>query len=90
MKKLFGYWEVWHIVLAMMLYMIFYRYIDIESYDVKHVCFLLVMGIALLWEIAEYFWNLKAYTDSRHYLINSFKDMLAALIGSTICVLLLQ
>jgi len=80
-QKFIGYWEVWHFALAMILYMGLYRYIDH-----KQLCFIIVMGVALLWEIAEYFWNLKAYKDKRHFLLNSYKDLGMALIGSVIFI----
>ena len=84
MQKIFGYWEVWHIVLAMILYMILYKF-----FDSKQVVFLLVMSTALMWEVSELFWNLKAYKDTRAFILNSYKDMLAALSGSLVCVILL-
>ena len=84
MIKFIGYWEVWHLVLAMILYLGLYRFIEH-----KQLCFLIVLGVALLWEIAEYFWNLKAYKDKRAFVVNSYKDMLMALAGSLICVILL-
>ena len=85
MKKIIGYWEVWHLVLAMVLYLGLYRFIDH-----KQLCMIIVMGVAVLWEVSEYFWNLKAYKDFRHFLLNSYKDLLMALIGSIICVGLLE
>jgi hypothetical protein len=84
MQKIIGYWEVWHLVLAMILYMALYRFIDH-----KQLCTIIVMGVALLWEVAEYFWNLKAYKDKKHFILNSYKDMAMALIGSLACITLL-
>ena len=83
--KFIGYWEVWHLVLAMILYMGLYRFIEH-----KQLCMMVVMGVAILWEVLEYFWNLKAYKDKRHFLLNSYKDLGMALIGSLVCVGLLR
>ena len=85
MKKFIGYWEVWHLVLAMILYIGLYRFIDH-----KQLCLTIVMGTAVLWEVAEFFWNLSAYKSVKHFLLNSYKDVLMALIGSLICVGLLE
>lgn len=85
MKKFIGYWEVWHLVLALILYMGLYRFIDN-----KQLCMIIVMGIALVWEVAEFFWNLAAYKSVKHFLLNSYKDIGMALIGSLICIGLLE
>ena len=85
MIKFIGYWEVWHLVLSMPLFMIAYRLVGY-----KQMAFLIVIAIAVLWEVAEFFWNLKAYKDFKHFLLNSYKDLLMALIGNLICVGLLE
>jgi hypothetical protein len=84
MIKYIGYWEVWHLVLAIILYMGLYKFIEH-----KQLCFIIVMGIAVGYEVGEYFWNLKAYKDTKHFLLNSYKDLGMALIGSLVCVVLL-
>jgi len=89
-KKLFGYWEVWHIVLSMILYMIVYRFLYIQNIDNRQFSFIVVMVIALLYEGTEFIWNRTGYKNLRHQFLNSMKDMLAALLGSVLCVLLLQ
>ncbi len=85
LSKFIGYWEVWHLVLAMILFMIAYRFVGY-----KQMAFLIVIAVAVLWEIAEYFWNIKAYKDKKHFLLNSYKDLGMALIGSLICIGLLE
>jgi len=78
-------WEVWHLALSIIFFMGLYRFIDS-----KQVCFLLVVGVAVLWEIAEYFWNLKSYKNFKAFLLNSYKDIGMALIGALICAMLLR
>lgn len=91
LKKIFGYWEVWHIVSATWLYIIFFQFV----YDGhKQLSFLSVIGVAIIWEVIEYFWeqhkNFESYGGNKKvFFVNSMKDLLAALVGSLACVGLL-
>ena len=91
LKKLFGYWEVWHIVLATWLYLIFFLYVYNGH---KQLTLLSVMGVAILWEVGEYFWEqnkgFESYNgDRKAFFINSFKDLLGALLSCLVCTGLL-
>jgi hypothetical protein len=91
LKKLFGYWEVWHLALAPYAYIIFYNWQDGH----KQKAFLLTMALALLWELGEWAWQsykkYEAYGGSgRAFFVNSMKDMLAALLASLACTFLMQ
>ena len=91
LKKIFGYWEVWHMVLATWLYIIFFQFVFNGH---KQLSFLAVLGVALLWEIVEYFYehnkNFESYGGERKaFFVNSMKDMLAALVSCLVCTGLL-
>lgn len=91
LKNIFGYWEVWHIVLATWLYIIFFQFVYNGH---KQLSFLSVIGVAIVWEVIEYFWeqhkNFESYNgDKKAFFVNSMKDMLAALVGSLVCIGLL-
>jgi hypothetical protein len=73
-----------HLVLATWLFMLLNRWWR------KQVVLLLVLGIALLWEIAEYFYNLDSYSGFKHYFMDTMFDMLAALIACLVCVLIMN
>jgi hypothetical protein len=90
-KKIFGYWEVWHMVLATWLYLIFFFHIWDGH---KQLSFLCVLAVALLWEIVEFFWEqskgFESYNGNRKaFFVNSFKDLLAALVSCVVCTGLL-
>ena len=90
-KKVFGYWEVWHLVLATWLYIIVFMYVWDGH---KQLSLLSVMGVAILWEIGEFFWEqskgFESYSGNRKaFFINSFKDLLAALVSCLVCTGLL-
>jgi len=98
MKSIIGYWEVWHFALAIILFMwvyigrfpfdLFWKVIGRDPF--KQLTLYIVMGIALLWEIGEAFFGLGAYLDFKHFLLNSYKDLGVALIGSLICIILFK
>jgi len=98
MKGIIGYWEVWHFALSMILFMWIYMgripfdimWMKLNRDPYKHLTFLIVMGIALLWEFGESFFGQGNYVDVKHFLLNSYKDMAMAFIGSLICVGLLD
>ena len=92
LKKIFGYWEVWHIVLATWLYLFFFLYV----YDGhKQLTLLTVMGIAIVWEyLIEFLWEtykkFESYNGNRKaFFLNSLKDLLAALVSCLVCTGLL-
>ena len=91
LKSIFGYWEMWHMVLATWLYLIFFQF----AYNGhKQLSFLTVMGIAVLWEVAEYLWesakDFKSYKgDKKAFFVNSMKDLGAALVSCLVCTGLL-
>jgi hypothetical protein len=73
----FGYWEVWHVVLAMILTLVLMRFYPYS----KQRVLLWVLAIALAYELSEVLWNADAYNGWRHQFGNSMKDIIAALIG---------
>jgi hypothetical protein len=97
LRSLFGYWEVWHVVLATWLFMWIYfarfpmNYLWklIGRIPFKQLTFLIVIAIAILWEILEAQWNLKSYPNFRAFLLNSYKDLLAALVGSVVSIFMI-
>ena len=84
LSSIIRYWEVWHLVLSFPAFLIVYRFFD------KQRSFFAVMGLAMLWEIVEYFTGLNAYSNVKHFLLNSYKDLGMALIGCLICITLLK
>ena len=98
MKNIIGYWEVWHFALAIILFM--WIHIGRFPWDLlwkvigrdpqKQLTFILVMGIAIGWEIGEGFFGLSAYSGFKHFLLNSYKDIGMALLGSLVCIVLLK
>jgi len=77
MTTFFGYWEVWHVVLAAWLTILVMRFYPYEKQKVIYW----VLGIAIAYEISEIFWNQGAYTGWRHQFGNSMKDIVAAMVG---------
>lgn len=98
MKNIIGYWEVWHFALALVLFMWIYMgrppfdlmWMKIGRDPYKQLTFLLVLGMALGWEIIELLTGLEAYSGVKHFVLNSYKDMGMALLGSFLCVLMLD
>jgi len=89
MKKLIGYWEVWHLALSMPAFMIAMKFLH-----TKQKAIIAVMTLALLWEIGEWIYEkstgYKSYSGSVYnFKKNVLKDLLMALIGSLICIGLL-
>jgi len=90
-RKLFGYWEVWHMVLATWLYIFLFNYVWNEN---KQLSLISVMGVAIIWEILEYFREqvkgFESYNGNRKaFFLNSIKDLLAALVSCLVCTGLL-
>ena len=56
----------------------------------QRTIFLYVMGVAVLWEIGEVFYNLDSYSDLRHYFLDTMVDLGAALIVCVISVIILR
>lgn len=77
MVEWFGYWEVWHVVLATWLFLFIWRF---YPYNKQRV-FLWVLAIAVGWELSEIVWNQGAYSGWRHQFGNSMKDILGALLA---------
>lgn len=46
--------------------------------------------IGLLWEVAEYFYNLDAYSSLKHYLKDSLLDMGAAVLAVGVLMIILK
>ncbi len=86
--KFIGYWEVWHFALSMILFMGLYRFLEH-----KQLCFIIVIGVALLWEVGEWIYEkiigYKSYGNVYNFKENALKDLGVALIGSLICIILL-
>ncbi len=89
LTALFGYWEVWHIVLASWLFMaVYFARFPFNYYwglinrvPFKQLTLFTVMGIAIIWEVLEAQWNVKSYPNVKAFILNSYKDLLAALVG---------
>ncbi len=98
MRSIIGYWEVWHFALAMILFMWIYKgrppfdlmWMKLNREPYKQLTFLLVLGVAVLWEIGEALLGLSAYSGFKHFLLNSYKDLGMALVGSLVCIILLD
>ena len=73
-----------HLVLATWLFVILFRWFN------KQKAFLFTMTVALLWEFAEYFYNLDAYKNIKHWKLDTLYDLGAALIACVICIFLLK
>lgn len=71
-----------HLILATWLYLILQRWFTVNR------TFFIVLGVAFLWDVAEIFYNLEAYTDFNHYLKDTAYDLIAALIACIICWIL--
>jgi len=56
----------------------------------KQLTFGIVLGIALLWEVGESFFGQDNYLDIKHFLLNSYKDMAMAALGSLVCIVLFK
>ncbi len=90
LRSLFGYWEVWHIVLATWLFMaIYFARFPFNYYwklinrrPFKQLTFLTVLAIAVIWEVLESQWNTQSYPNVKAFVLNSYKDLLAAVVGS--------
>ena len=87
LSQLFGYWEMWHFLLATWLFFIFLRYIPNITIQ---KAFLLVLAVALAWELAEFIWNRDAYSTFQAQFINSAKDMGAALISVGVSAIIVK
>ena len=91
LRNFFGYWEVWHIVLAIWLWlMIFFQRFPMNYLTgwakpilSKHKTTLLVLLIAVIFECVQPLWG---YGYTKAHFANSFKDLLAALVGIVICL----
>ena len=98
LKSLFGYWEVWHVVLAGWLWAILYFQRFPANYyfkllgrrPTKQICSFTVLGVALLYELIEPTWNLSAYPSARALLLNSFKDMASAALSVVVGIILFK
>jgi len=89
MRKLIGYWEVWHLALSMPAFMIAFK-----LFETKQKAVIAVMVLALLWEVGEWMYEkstrYKSYSGSVYnFKKNTLKDLGMALIGSMICISLL-
>jgi len=89
LKKIFGYWEVWHLALSMPAFMVAIRLLE-----TKQKAVMAVMALALLWEVGEWVYEkstgYKSYSGSVYnFKKNALKDLLMALIGSIVCIALL-
>ena len=73
-----------HLFLATWLFLIGWRWLN------KQLTTLSVLGIALLWEMAEYFYNLSEYANVKHFLMDSLFDILAAVLAIIFCILILR
>ena len=73
-----------HLILATWLFLIAYRWLY-KKYTV-----VVVMGVAILWEVAEYFYNMDAYSNIMHWKKDTLLDLGAALIACVLCVLILK
>ena len=73
-----------HLVLATWLFVISYRWLR-KKYSV-----MVVMGVAVLWEVREYFYNLDAYANLKHWKLDTLLDLGAALIACVFCVLIIK
>ena len=51
---------------------------------------MVVMSIAVLWEGAEYFYNLEAYANIDHWMLDTLYDLIAAVIGCIVCLVVLK
>lgn len=73
-----------HLFLATWLFLILARWLH-KKYNM-----MAVMGTAILWEAAEYFYNLDAYSNTMHWKKDTLMDLLAAVIACVFCVLILK
>jgi len=73
-----------HLFLATWLYTILFRWFD------KQRVFLFTMGVAIVWEVTEYFYNLDAYANIQHWKLDTLLDLGAALIACFVCTLILK
>ena len=73
-----------HLFLATWLFLIIGRWLH------KKYTMMVVMGTAIVWEIAEIFYNLDAYSNFMHWKKDTLMDLLAALIACIFCVLIIK
>ena len=73
-----------HLVLATWAYLIAYRWLN------KKYSLMAVMGVAVLWEFSEYFYNLDAYSIIKHWKLDTLMDLGAAIISCMVCILILK
>ena len=73
-----------HLILATWLFILLYRWLY------KQLTMILVLAIGLMWEMAEYFYNMDAYSGFKHYFLDSLFDMAAALIAFLVCIFILK
>ena len=73
-----------HLLLATWLFIILFRWLN------KRNSMLIVLGVAVIWEGAEYFYNLDAYTSLDHWQLDTLYDLIAATIGCLVCMVVLK
>ena len=73
-----------HLVLATWLFIVVHRWLH------KKYTMMVVMGVAIVWEVAEYFYNLDAYANIHHWKLDTLLDLGAALLGCVFCVLIIK
>jgi hypothetical protein len=73
-----------HLLLATWLFAIVFRWLN------KRYTTIVVLGIAVLWEGAEYFYNLDAYSNIDHWMLDTLYDLIAATIGCIVCLVVLK
>ena len=74
----------YHMVLATWLFLI------LNILITKRWAFGVTIIVGLLWEVAEYFYNLGSYSGLKHYLKDSLLDMGAAVLAVTVLVIILK
>jgi len=81
----FDYWTAWHMFLAVFAYLFFYRF----TFN-KHLAFLLTIGLAVVWEVFEYFTGIENYVSVQAFFKNSMFDLGVALLAAFIvpCILI--
>jgi len=88
MSNYIDIWTGFHLSLASWGFILCWRLFK-RFYNVLKLSFAVVIAVALCWEALEFVWDAGAYASVQRHLINSFFDLVTAVIACGITAILI-